>query len=86
MAWTRTSERAEQGPQQMRTFRRTRDGGPDVFCHYSAIQQDGYKALDEGAAVTYDVVQGIKGPQADNVVVLGDERSIPKRKPIRRPR
>ena len=48
----------------------TREGGPDVFCHFSAIQKDGYKALDEGAMVTYDVIQGAKGPQADNVVVI----------------
>lgn len=44
-----------------------RDGGPDVFVHYTSIQSDGYKSLKEGEAVHYDVVQGEKGPQADQV-------------------
>ncbi len=44
-----------------------RDDGPDVFVHYSSIQVDGYKSLKEGEAVQYDVVQGEKGPQADQV-------------------
>jgi cold shock protein len=43
------------------------DGGQDVFVHYSAIQMDGYKSLDEGQRVTFEVVQGEKGPQADAV-------------------
>ena len=46
----------------------TREGGPDVFVHYSAIQLDGYKTLKEGDPVEFDVVQGDKGPQADHVV------------------
>lgn len=47
-----------------------RDGGPDVFCHYSAIRSDGYKSLKEGEVVEYDVVDGSKGPQADHVIRL----------------
>jgi cold shock protein len=43
------------------------DGQPDVFVHFSAIQGDGYRNLDEGAAVEYDVTQGQKGLQAENV-------------------
>ena len=43
------------------------DGTPDVFVHYSAIQSDGYKSLDEGASVEFEVTQGQKGPQAENV-------------------
>ncbi|MFJ8036019.1 cold-shock protein [Streptomyces sp. NPDC096032] len=46
------------------------DGGPDVFVHYSAIQTSGFRELAEGAAVEYDVTQGPKGPQAENVVPL----------------
>ena len=45
-----------------------RDGGPDVFVHYSAVQADGYKSLKEGDGVEYDVIQGVKGPQADKVM------------------
>ena len=43
------------------------DGGQDVFVHYSAISMDGYKSLDEGQRVEFEVVQGDKGPQADAV-------------------
>ena len=46
------------------------DGGQDVFVHYSAIQMDGYKSLDEGQRVEFEVVQGSKGPQADAVRFL----------------
>lgn len=41
--------------------------GPDVFVHYSAIDSTGYKSLDEGQRVEFDVTQGAKGPQAENV-------------------
>ena len=44
-----------------------RDNGPDVFCHFSSIQIDGYKSLKEGEPVEFDVEQGDKGPQAANV-------------------
>jgi CspA family cold shock protein len=43
------------------------EGGTDVFVHYSAIQMDGYKTLQEGQKVEFEVVQGQKGPQAENV-------------------
>ena len=43
------------------------DGGDDVFVHYSAIQSQGYKYLDENQKVEFDVTQGPKGPQAENV-------------------
>jgi len=46
----------------------TREGGPDVFCHFSSIQGDGYKSLKEGEPVEFAVIQGEKGPQADNVI------------------
>ncbi len=44
------------------------EDGTDVFVHYSAIAMDGYKSLDEGQEVTFDVSEGAKGPQASNVV------------------
>ena len=43
------------------------NGGPDVFAHFSAIQSEGFKTLKEGQAVTFDVEQGPKGPQASNI-------------------
>jgi len=46
------------------------DEGGDVFVHYSAIKSDGFKTLDEGARVQFEVVDGPKGPAADNVVQL----------------
>ncbi|MEY1660647.1 transcription antiterminator/RNA stability regulator CspE [Isoalcanivorax beigongshangi] len=45
------------------------DGGADVFVHFSAIQGTGFKTLQEGQKVTYEIQQGPKGPQAANVVV-----------------
>ena len=47
-----------------------RDGGPDVFVHFSAIQGDGFRNLEEGQQVEFTVEAGPKGPQAANVVKL----------------
>jgi cold shock protein len=44
-----------------------REGGDDVFVHFSAIQSEGFKSLDEGQKVSFDVEQGARGPQAANV-------------------
>ena len=44
-----------------------REGGEDVFVHFSAIQSDGFKSLDEGQSVTFEVEKGQRGPQATNV-------------------
>ncbi|HGO1747225.1 TPA: cold shock protein CspA [Staphylococcus aureus] len=46
------------------------EGENDVFVHFSAINQDGYKSLEEGKAVEFEVVEGDRGPQAANVVKL----------------
>ncbi|WP_312287366.1 cold-shock protein [Terrisporobacter sp.] len=48
----------------------TVDGGEDVFAHFSAIQTDGYKTLEEGQKVSFNVVKGARGPQAENVTIL----------------
>ena len=45
-------------------------GGPDVFAHYSAIATQGYRELKEGQAVSFEVTQGQKGPQAANILPL----------------
>ena len=47
-----------------------RENGEDVFVHFSALQGEGFKSLDEGQKVQFDVVQGEKGPQAANVTKL----------------
>jgi cold shock protein len=47
------------------------EGGPDVFVHVSAITGDGYRSLEEGQKVEFDITQGQKGPQAENVRVIG---------------
>ena len=46
------------------------DGGKDCFVHHSAIQAEGFKSLKEGDVVEFEVVQGQKGPAAENVVVV----------------
>ncbi|MCP9955992.1 MULTISPECIES: cold-shock protein [Actinomadura] len=45
-------------------------GGPDVFVHYSAIATNGYRSLDENQRVAFEITQGQKGPQAENVSPL----------------
>lgn len=50
-------------------FIETQEGG-DVFVHFSAIQTEGFKSLDEGQEVEFDIVEGARGPQAANVVKL----------------
>jgi CspA family cold shock protein len=47
------------------------EGGPDVFVHFSAITGGGYRSLEEGQKVEFDVTQGQKGAQAENVRVIG---------------
>jgi cold shock protein len=47
-----------------------RENGPDVFVHYSSIQSEGFRNLDEGQKVEFAVEQGQKGPQATNVTIL----------------
>jgi CspA family cold shock protein len=49
----------------------SREGGPDVFVHYSAVSSDGFKSLAEGDNVEFEIVEGQKGPQAANVVKAG---------------
>ena len=48
----------------------TMEDGTDVFVHYSAIQLEGFKTLDEGQEVSFDITEGDRGPQAANVVKL----------------
>ncbi len=47
-----------------------REGGPDVFAHYSAISGGGFKTLSEGQRVEFTVANGAKGPQAENIIAL----------------
>ncbi|MGG0203908.1 cold shock-like protein CspB [Bacillus mycoides] len=46
------------------------EGSEDIFVHFSAIQSDGYKALEEGQEVSFDITEGNRGPQAANVAKL----------------
>ncbi|MCZ8514894.1 MULTISPECIES: cold shock domain-containing protein [Paenibacillus] len=47
-----------------------REDGGDVFVHFSAIQSEGFKTLEEGQSVEFDIVEGARGPQAANVIKL----------------
>ena len=46
------------------------EGGDDVFVHFSAIQTDGFKSLEEGQKVSFNIVKGARGPQAEKVTIL----------------
>ena len=46
------------------------EGGDDVFAHFSAIQTDGFKLLEEGQRVSFNIVKGARGPQAENITIL----------------
>ena len=46
------------------------EDGDDVFAHFSAVQSDGFKTLEEGQKVNFDIVQGARGPQAANIVKM----------------
>lgn len=48
----------------------TTEEGNDVFAHFSQINKEGFKTLEEGQKVSFDVVNGAKGPQAENITIL----------------
>ncbi|MGW5071301.1 cold-shock protein, partial [Streptomyces cyaneofuscatus] len=55
-------------------------GGPDVFAHYSNINSTGFRELQEGQAVTFDITQGQKGPQAENITTAWTTRYGPSKR------
>ncbi|MFD1203937.1 MULTISPECIES: cold shock domain-containing protein [Sporosarcina] len=48
------------------------DNGEDVFVHYTGIVADGFKTLDEGQSVTFEIIEGNRGPQAANVLTISE--------------
>ena len=46
------------------------EGGDDVFAHFSAIQADGFKSLEEGQRVSFNIVKGARGPHAEHITIL----------------
>ena len=54
-------------------------GGPDIFVHYSSIQSEGYKTLESGEEVSFEIVQGDRGPQATNVTRLSQAEKKPEK-------
>jgi len=58
-------------PEKGYGFIEREDGGGDVFVHFSAIEMDGFKTLNEGEQVEFEIVEGARGPQAANVVRVG---------------
>ena len=59
-----------------------REGGADVFVHYSAIREKGYRTLREGEQVEFDIKMGPRGPQAENVVRLEEQKAVGRSKAV----